>query len=251
MDNIFLNKTDSRYFGCNIVGWNVLKPLNTNDIAVQLKEILKQYDPALITVFLPVGDIISSGNFPIHEFQFIECRLLIEKELTEPTGSYITYPYEFLEVTQRNQLNRLKKACENMFFDDRFFTDPLIDDQLAFHRNIFFLEQSYTRKNEFIYILQNSNTNEILGFRSFQTTSKAEASMLISGYISEKKEENFQELINLLELETLHETGIQLIKAVISVQNYDEINRYISKYGYKIYDSKILLRKLLKPLRKN
>jgi len=42
--------------------------------------------------------------------------------------------------------------------------------------------------------------------------------------------------------------NIRRIKAVISITNTDEINRYISKYGYTISDSKILFRKILKPL---
>jgi hypothetical protein len=38
-----------------------------------------------------------------------------------------------------------------------------------------------------------------------------------------------------------------VLKAVIST-NYNEINRYIAKYAYKINDSKILFRKILKSL---
>jgi hypothetical protein len=37
------------------------------------------------------------------------------------------------------------------------------------------------------------------------------------------------------------------VNAVLSAKNYDEIKRYISKYQYKISDSKLVLRKILKP----
>jgi hypothetical protein len=43
-------------------------------------------------------------------------------------------------------------------------------------------------------------------------------------------------------------TGVRTVKAVISAQNYDEINRYIAKYGYTFSASKILFRKILKSL---
>jgi predicted house-cleaning noncanonical NTP pyrophosphatase (MazG superfamily) len=72
--------------------------------------------------------------------------------------------------------------------------------------------------------------------------------MLITGIVKEKLTENIEEFINLFELETLVEMDIRLVKAVISAQNYNEINRYIAKYGYTISDSKILFRKILRSL---
>ena len=246
MNEIQLNKTDSRFFKQNIIGWNVNDSMDIKVVISKEKEIVSAYNPAMITAFLPVGDVKSISHFSACNYQFIECRLLVEKDLNE-VKSYNLYPYEFIEVTNRTQLNILKKIFRTLTFDDRFFHDPLVDRELALQRNIFFLEQSYKRKNEFIYILQNSFSKEVLGFRSFKLNSKTEASMLISGIVKEKQEENLQEFINLFELEKLYNLNIRSVKAVISAQNFDEINHYIAKYGYTIYDSKILFRKVLKP----
>ena len=245
MKEVQLNKTDSRFFKQNIIGWNV-SSMDIKAIISKEKEIVSKYNPAMITAFLSVGDVKTISHFSACNYQFIECRLLVEKELNE-VKTYNLYPYEFIEITNRTQLNVLKKICSSLTFDDRFFHDPLVDRELALQRNIYFLEQSYKRKNEFIYILQNGFSKEFLGFRSFKLNSITEASMLISGIVKEKQEENLQEFINLFELEILDNLNIRSVKAVISVQNFDEINRYISKYAYTIYDSKILLRKILKP----
>jgi hypothetical protein len=172
----------------------------------------------------------------------------VEKEISDEQSSYNLYPYEFEQVTERIQLAQLIHVCPKMMFDDRFFNDSLVDNQLALKRNIYFLEKSYDRKNEYIYILKNGISKEILGFRSFKINSRNEASMLITGTLKEKQHENIQELINLFELEQLNEKDMRFVKAVISAQNYDEINRYIAKYNYAIYDSQILFRKILKPL---
>jgi hypothetical protein len=158
------------------------------------------------------------------------------------------YPYEFEQVTMHEQLNSLIQVCRQMTFDDRFFNDPLIDNQLALERNIFFLEQSFRRQNEYIFILKNSIRNEICGFRSFRLNTPAEASMLITGIVKEKLDENIEEFINLFELEKLEEMNVRTVKAVISAQNHDEINRYIAKYGYAIQGTRVLFRKILKNL---
>ena len=72
--------------------------------------------------------------------------------------------------------------------------------------------------------------------------------MLITGILKDKQKENIQELINLFELQQLNEMSIRFVKAVISTQNNDEINRYIAKYGYTISGSKILFRKVFRKL---
>lgn len=70
-----------------------------------------------------------------------------------------------------------------MQFDDWFFIDPKIDNKLALELNLYFLEQSYKRKSEHIYVLHNSISKEILGFHSFKLPSESEATMLINGFV--------------------------------------------------------------------
>ena len=247
MPDYFINKTDSRFFGQNLVGW---KFNDENHIPVVKKhevEILQKYQPAMISVFIPVNYISSVHAFSKMGYDFMECRLFVQKELDGHTKSYSLYPYEFIEITSRKELNNLLKIFDHITFDDRFFADPEIDNKLAIKRNIFFLEQSLKRKYERIFILQNSNNNEILGFRSLKFKDNKEVDMLISGIVQEKTEENIQELINVFELQILDDMGVQQINMVISAKNYDEINRYLSKYNYIITDSKLVLRKILKP----
>jgi hypothetical protein len=95
-------------------------------------------------------------------------------------------------------------------------------------------------------MLKNSIRNKICGFRSFRLNTPTGASMLITGIVKEKLDENFEELINLFELEKLEEMNIRTVKAVISAQNHNEINRYIAKYGYAIQGTRVLFRKILK-----
>lgn len=243
-NTIRLNKTDSRFFKQNIIAWEVNNALDLEAVISKEKEIINKYDPAIITAFLPLNDVITIGHFTACNYQFIECRLLVEKELGSEQTTYNLYPYEFEQVTSRGQLTGLINACREMTFDDRFFNDPLIDNQLALQRNIYFLEQSLRRQNEYIFILTNSIRNQIYGFRSFRLNTPTEASMLIAGIVKEKLDENIEEFINLFELEKLEEMDVRIVKAVISSQNYNEINRYIAKYGYKMYDSRILFRKM-------
>jgi len=245
---IRLNKIDSRFFNQNIIAWEVKGALGLDEVISKEKEIISEFDPTMITVFLPLNNITSIGHFSACNYQFIECRLLVEKELGDEQTTTNLFPYEFEQVTSRAQLTSLISACLEMTFDDRFFNDPLIDNQLALQRNIYFLEQSYKRQNEYIFILKNSFRNEICGFRSMKLNSPTDASMLITGIVKKKLDENLEELINLFELEKLEDLNVRTVKAVISAQNYDEINRYIAKYGYTISASKILFRKILKSL---
>ena len=246
MNHFFLNKTDSRSFRQNLVTWKFDAGADFTVIEKQEQEIIQKFQPAMISVFLPVQSVPAVHAFTKLGYEFMECRLLIEKELDGPVKSYTLYPYEFIEIISRRELKHLIAAFQDFAFDDRFFADPQIDDQLALNRNKFFLEQSLKRKNERVFVLQNSNSGELLGFRSFKLKNNTVVDMLISRFLQKKTNENIQELINLFELQLFNDLGVQKIHAVLSAKNYDEINRYLSKYAYTITDSKIVVRKILK-----
>jgi len=245
MNNLIqINKTDSRFFGAKAIDWKIAIPLSREQVIREEAELIQKFNPFIITVFISHHDIQSIATFTSCGYEFIESRLLVEREMDDSNVIFNLFPYEFIEVTEKSQLKKIRELFEHFQFDDRFSIDPKIDKKLGQQRNFYFLEQSLKRKDEYIYMLQNSITHEISGFRSFKISPGYEASLLVSGII-EKPGEDICELINIFELEKLSDMNIRRVKAVISITNTDEINRYIAKYGYTLSGSKIVLRKMV------
>jgi len=168
MNSIRLNKTDSRFFGANAIDWKLTNPVSREQVFIEEAELIEKFNPFIITAFISHHNIQSIATFTSCGYEFIESRLLVEREMDDANVSYNLFPYEFIEVTEKNQLNKISELFVHFRFDDRFSIDPKIDKKLGQQRNFFFLEQSLKRKDEYIYMLQNSITHEISGFRSFK-----------------------------------------------------------------------------------
>lgn len=152
MVNVKLNRTDSKLFNFNVVDWKIENKITLTTFNQIEANAINLHNPKMITAFLPVHLIDTISLFTNNNYQFIECRIFIEKHLINSYNTSNLYPYEFVQVSSRKQLSELIDACSFMTFDDRFTNDPDINKKDALNRNIYFLEQSFKRKNEYIFI---------------------------------------------------------------------------------------------------
>ena len=200
--------------------------------------------PCLLNAYINIDDLNSISVFTDLQFQFIECRLHVLKELQEKFHSIVLFPFVFNRINEVSDLADLIRQCEGMNFDDRYSCDHHIDREVALNRNIFFLRQSFIRDNEPIFVLKNQFDNSVLGFRSFRLDSEIEASMLLCGVNKSINEEKYLKMISLFELEVLSNLGIRYISAVLSARNSGEINRYIADHGYTIEKIQYVCRRI-------
>jgi hypothetical protein len=200
--------------------------------------------PFLVTTYLPIQSVEHIAEIQELGFQFIECRVYVTKEIRQYYSTNDLYPFSFQRVNDYPVLNELLKRSETMDFDDRYSCDPRINKGLALKRNLVFLEQSFQRDNEPIFILKNEFSEEILGFRSFRLDSDIEVSMLLCGVLPNQQSDKYLRMINSFELEALGKIGVQYVNAVLSARNYSEVNRYIAENGFQIEKIEYVCRKI-------
>lgn len=235
------NPTDTELFGYSVYDLRLEESFDDETFRESLISLNK---PNLITAYLPVDQIASIEKLGHLGFQFVECRLHVTKEPKGYFNSLDLFPYTFNRVNDTDELEALINLCDSMEFDDRYSCDHRISRDLALGRNKFFLRQSFERDSEPIYILKNSYSGEVLGFRSFRLDSDIEVSMLLCGVVPGYLADKHLQMINTFELEVIGELGVQYIKAVISARNYLEINRYLTQNGFLIDYAEYVCRRI-------
>ncbi len=243
MKNVRVDQSTSKIFKGNVIDWIINnKAVSFEKISSIDNEIKIKYNPRIVTAFFTSSEL-QIFNYLINlQYEFIQCRLSVEKEITP--NYYNLYPFELVRVSEANQLKELLELCNNIIFDDRFSIDPKISNKLALQRIKFFLEQSFANKNEFIFLLVDKVNKSFHGFRSFSVNTNHTAKMLLSGTVKSDALFDYGKIINYLETTEFNDLDIRKVKTVISINNYDEINRYISEFSYKVVNANIVLRKI-------
>lgn len=241
--NIHFDKLTSDIFGYPVVDWHCLsQDISIEQIISVEQQSVLQYNTKLFSVQLTDPSLSLIANFEACGFKFIQCRLNIQKQLTP--DSYNLYPYAFIRVSDKKQLDDLLNYCNKLKFDDRYSIDPSIGKALSLKRNKQFLRNSFDQKDERIYVLMNQTRNTIDGFRSYKF-SKGVASVMLGAAVKNDRVFEYDKILNYLEMAVLYEQKIKTLRIVVSSTNYNEINRYISELDYRVVNSSMVLRKII------
>jgi hypothetical protein len=147
-------------------------------------------------------------------------------------------------VTNESDLDAVLKIASNTFRHDRFSLDPLIPENFSGRRYKFLVKQSYEQKDEFVYKFFNSQTGEILGFKTHKILSKNEALMYLGGIAEKYKRSPLPAINGYLELNELFKKGITRVTTHISGSNYGVLNLEVKEFGYKVTQAFMVLRKI-------
>ena len=239
---INLDQKASCIFNFPVVDWTVNTKLLTPKLLQDIEfKIIQEYKPEILSVFLTSPTPEKINLFIKAGFEFIQSRLSLEKTISAQHVNF--YPFELVLVTEEKQLDELIQLCSGIEFDDRFSIDPVIKPEKALQRNIYFLKESFKKKDEFVFLLINNTQKTVCGFRSFKTDKNHTASMFLSGITRKDNLFDYAGIICYLELQALDYLNIKKVKSVISINNFEEINRYIAELGYKVFNSNTVMRK--------
>lgn len=209
-------------------------------------EIIKKYNPGYIQIMLDSDDLKNINSYEDSGFRFAEFRLfryLRTTNLFVSSKSYYPYKIELINGEERiedalNILNQCKR-------DDRFSIDPTIPEGFAKKRLELYIRKSFMSfPEEFALGLINTNTGELVAFKTGKYISKSHVLYFYS-YIAENRE--FQKFSVMLEngvLEFLINQKVSYIEAVTSCLNIAELNESLKESGYSVNKTMVLLRKI-------
>ena len=177
-------------------------------------------------------------------FSFVEFQLREVLRLKESYKPVTFYPYKLELITSPDDLNRVLEIAATTFKHDRVSADPLLLTTKSGERYQKYVRKSHETQDEFVYKLINTNTNEILGFKTHKIVSENEALMFLGGILNQYKKTPLPVISNYLELNELFAKGIRKITSHISGSNYGVINLELKEFGYKVTQAFVILRKI-------
>ena len=238
------NETDSKVFGKNFLE---IKDFSCNEDFIQFeKDYLGKYNPFYVAVKIPIEKLNDIHALEKMGFNFIETQIKETLRLKKPLSPISFYPYKLEPVSAESDLDAVLEIAANTFKHDRFSLDPMIPKNFSGDRYKFLVRQSYEQKNEFIYKFFNSQTDEILGFKTHKILATDEALMYLGGIVEKYKRSPLPVISGCLELNELLKKGITKVTTNISGGNYGVLNLEIKEFGYKVTQVFLVLRKIYK-----
>ena len=120
----------------------------------------------------------------------------------------------------------------------------MIPENFSGNRYKFLVQQSHVQNDEFLYKFFNSQTGEILGFKTHKLISDTEVLMYLGGIVEKFKRSPLPVINGYLELNELFNRGIKRVTTHISGSNYGVLNLEIKEFGYKVAQTFMILRKI-------
>lgn len=234
----------------HLLGGNVIKLRDwdsAGEIIAAEKEIISRHTPVYIYCEVPATALSTIHQLEAAGYRFSEFRIhsTLNTDDTEIFTRHL-YPYEARLIGDEEELENAIKMLQNAKQDDRYSRDPLLDPAFSAKRNIANLRKSFSNfRDEFLLGMFNSQTNEMLAFRSGGYLSKSEAHYY---QYAVSPNHDFAHIAGMLEVFTiafLKQKGVKLIHNISTGFNISELNRMITNHDFVIIANHVLLRKLI------
>ena len=203
---------------------------------------IEEFNPFYVFCKIPIENIADIQTLGKLGFEFIELQIREQANLRKPFPEF--KPYKLVEVTTEKDLHSVLEIAANTFEHDRFSVDPLIDKSFSGERYRQYVLKSFHAKDEFLYKLLNTETGEILGFKTHKIISTNEAVMFLGGIANKYKKSAIPVINGYLEWNELIKRGVKKVTTHISGSNYGVLNLEIKEFGYKVVNSFVVLRKI-------
>jgi hypothetical protein len=232
-----------------LLGQNVISVSDIESVEELYKiegQLISKYNPSYIYAIIDAIDVeyiqfLEEKGYHFSEFR-VKSSLLLEEEVINLSTFY---PYQAELVGDYEYLNQAKAILSDAKSDDRYSRDPKLGKELSLTRNIKLLEKSFNSyPNEFLLGVINSHNDELVAFRTGTFLNKKEAHFYQYGIKHGMDFNHISSILESLTFEFLSGRGINIVHAVSTGFNIDELNRLIANHGFEIRGSFVLLRKV-------
>jgi hypothetical protein len=236
------NIIDSTVFGktfLEIVEFTDLKNFKSFE-----QNYLHEFNPFYVSIKLPIENLNLIQELENHGFNFIEVQIREKLKIRKTFDHIPLFPYVLERVNDESDLAAVLAIAENTFRHDRYYVDPLLPKTFSGERYKYLVKKSFANNDESLYKFVNSQSGEILGFKTHKIISQNEALMYLGGIKEEYKRSPIPVISGYLELNHLFKQGINIITTHISGGNYGVLNLELKEFGYKVVQNFIILRKI-------
>ena len=234
IDSIVLNKTSIDIFDYEYL----------EDFKIFESNYLKEFSPKYVVCKIPSEQIENIHILENNGFNFIEFQLKARLVLEDSYSTFAYFPYKFSQVGDKAELEKVLDILRNSRIDNRFLVDPVIKNELSQKRYEILVKKSFENEAEFLYKLYNSQTNEIIGFKTFKIINKNEAQLFLGAVLKKYESSSYSDINNIYLFNELQNLGLNSIFTNISGRSYKEINQGIKGFKYEVQQTYLVLRKI-------
>ena len=157
------------------------------------------------------------------------------------------FPYQADLIGDEDQIAVAVEILKSTHDDDRFSCDPLICKTFSKERVVENLMKSFrSYPDEFVLGLFNTHTDQLVAFRSGAFISPTEVHYYQFGIAAAYDLDHTANMLESFTIELLKSRGVQIISAVSTGFNINELNRLIKYNDFKINSSAVIMRKIFK-----
>ena len=202
--------------------------------------------PAYVYCELSATDLAGIHQLELAGYHFSEFRIQSSLRTTDTEyGTKGFYPFTAEIITEEDTLDQAILILNQNPCDDRFSSDPFLKKDFAEKRNAQNLRKSFNSwPGEFLLGIFNSQTSELIAFRSGAIYKKTEAQLFQYGVATHADFNHNAEMLEAFTIHYLKEQGVQYIHAVTTGFNIPELNRLTQNHGFKVVSSQVLLRRV-------
>jgi len=177
-------------------------------------------------------------------FRYVETQLVLAFRVKTlyPSNPFPQYILE--EVCDHETLSRVVDIATSSILDDRIANDPLLGPRYAQMRYSVYLTRSMEAPDQRLYALKNSQTGDIVGFKSHRFLPDGSVQLLLGGLRDDCKGSGLAPLLEHLEFSSLLAAGIKRGVTAVSARNLAIMNLEIAGFGFKVKESLAVLRKV-------
>ncbi|MEI6681682.1 MAG: hypothetical protein WCO44_03590 [Bacteroidota bacterium] len=201
--------------------------------------------PHYLQIKIDSKDLDLINFFEDHGFRFAEFKIYRKLDTTSDLiSNAVLYPFSSGEVTDRKRFSEVLKIAESSTFEDRFTMDHHFSETASRERNLSFIKRSYQRKDEFLLEYFNQQNNRIAGFQTGKFITRSEVLLHLNGIEKGLDEQNYRERFDSLLYNWLKNMKVKFVHAVSSGLNMNEMNLALTRQGYTIESTSVILRKI-------
>lgn len=242
--DVIVNSIDSTISGLTFLDIADFDP--ETDFKLVEKKYIREFNPFYVSVKLPVEQVNNIQILESYGFNFIEFQIRETLRLRKEFDHLNFSPYKLEPVTSKSDLETVLSIAADTFRHDRYTVDPFIPKSFSGDRYKYLVRKSFECTDEFVYKFFNTNSGEILGFKTHKLIGENQALMYLGGIAEKYKRSPLPGICGYLELNELFRQGIKIITTHISGANYGVLNLEVKEYGYKVTQAFVVLRKIYK-----
>jgi hypothetical protein len=242
MIKVKINSNDTKAFGKTVLELDNFDP--KEDFGAFEQKYIEKYDPFYVYTKISSELIahihaLEAAGFRYADFQY-EVKLHIEHKIN--TTSF--YPYNFEEVLEKEDLDKILEIVDHQKIDNRFTADPVMNPLLVKERTRGFILKSFKNKDEALFKLFNSSSGEIVAYKTHKVIDRSTAQVFMDGVDLRFGQENFDEINDIFHFNVLYDLGLKNVITYKSGKSHRDLNTGIHGSNYEIMDSLVVLRKV-------